>query len=191
VTARRLNSNEYSKRWDARRDRTGGNPKNDPIPPLHSGRKAYNASNGELFMIRPQSPVTGMWRRNRWPFVGVPPAWSRSVDLSAAGKTCTAQTARELSRSSLRFATLAQRHDSLWAMFPGIERRVANEETIPDCRGPRSPKSAAVGGRARPPLSAFRHCPSLRMGSRADAASGPLAPAHSAPIAPRSVPAGP
>ena len=51
----------------------------------------------------------------------------------------------ELPGSSLRFATLAQRHGSLWAMFPSIERRVANEETIPDCSGPRSPKSAAVG----------------------------------------------
>jgi hypothetical protein len=54
-------------------------------------------------------------------------------------------TAKELPGSSLRFATLAQRHGSLWAMFPSIERRVANEETIPDCSGPRSPKSAAVG----------------------------------------------
>jgi len=51
----------------------------------------------------------------------------------------------ELPGSSLRFATLAQRHDSLWAMFPSIERRVANEETIPDCSGPRPPADAAVG----------------------------------------------
>ncbi len=65
----------------------------------------------------------------------------------------------------------------------GAERRLLRTSTIsPVCRD---------SGRARPPLSAFRHCPSLRMGSRADAASGPLAPAHSAPIAPRSVPAGP
>ena len=51
----------------------------------------------------------------------------------------------ELPVSSLRFATLAQRRDSLWAMFSSIERRVANEKTIPDCRGPCRTTSTAVG----------------------------------------------
>jgi hypothetical protein len=51
----------------------------------------------------------------------------------------------ELPVSSLRFATLAQRHASLWAMFLSIERRVADEETIPDCGGSCSATGAAVG----------------------------------------------
>jgi len=51
----------------------------------------------------------------------------------------------ELPGSPLRFATLAQRRDSLWAMFLSIERRVANEETISDCGWPCCATSAAVG----------------------------------------------
>lgn len=51
----------------------------------------------------------------------------------------------ELPGSSLRFATLAQRRDSLWAMFSGIERRVANEETIPNRGRPCRAKGTAMG----------------------------------------------
>ena len=60
------------------------------------------------------------------------------VDMSDDGEA-------ELPGSSLRFATLAQRRDSLWAMFPSIKRRVANEETISDCGRPRRATGAAVG----------------------------------------------
>jgi len=66
----------------------------------------------------------------------------------------------------------------------GAEPRLLRLSTI-------SPSRVSRSGRARPPVSVFRHCPFLRKGSRADAASGHLAPACSAPIVPRSVPAGP
>jgi SRSO17 transposase len=58
---------------------------------------------------------------------------------------CRVAVSVELPGSSLRFATLAQRRVSLWAMFPSIERRVANEETIPDCSRSCPPASAAMG----------------------------------------------
>src|SRR5712691_3507221 len=72
--------------------------------------------------------------------------WARFRLTGSCRLACRTPTwSKELSGSSLRFATLAQRHGSLWAMFPSIERRVANEETLPECSGPRRPKSAAVG----------------------------------------------
>ena len=60
-------------------------------------------------------------------------------------------------------------------------------ERFPRVRTRKARLSVAPGA-AGDPVTQTR--PSVRMGSRAGAVSGPLAPACSAPIAPRPVPAG-
>src|SRR5215471_16177509 len=98
--------------------------------------------------LKPGAPVrreTAVYYRRRPLLVELHPGY---LTLREKGKRFTLAVdyqAMELPVSSLRFATLAQRRDSLWAMFSSIERRVANEKTIPDCRGPCRTTSTAVG----------------------------------------------
>src|SRR5262249_43691475 len=115
-----------------------------PIKRPREGVLLHERRNGLFVLQVTGHPQYGLpWGQDR-----LVPIFLATLAIRGQSQTITFGSASEmleLPGSSLRFATLAQRRDSLWAMFSSIERRVANEETIPDRRRPCRATGTAMG----------------------------------------------